>query len=83
MDQEIINKVVEEIKKNKVFTTDYIARKLGVEKGVVEKVLGILLAQGKIRRIQLECPCDKCVFSKICGLKYRRKRIIEYYQIVT
>ncbi len=82
MNQEIINKIIEEMKKTKIFTVDYIARNLGVEKGTVEKVIGILLAQGKLKRIELRCPCGKCIFNKVCSLKYRRTSIIEYYQII-
>lgn len=82
MSQEIVNKVVEEIKKTRIFTVDYIAVKVGVEREIIEKVIGVLLAQGKLRKIKLECPCDKCIFNKICGIRRRGKNIIEYYQLV-
>ena len=72
--------VLEEIRKMKIFTPDLIARKLNVPRETVEKAIGLLLAQGKIRRVKLECPCDKCIFSKICTFK--RKGNIVFYEIV-
>ncbi len=72
--------ILEEIRKMKIFTPDLIARKLNVSKETVEKAIGLLLAQGKIRRVKLECPCDRCIFSKICAFK--RKGSIVFYEIV-
>ncbi len=79
MDSEL-TAIVEEIRKIKVFTLDLIARKLNVPRETVEKAIGLLLAQGKIRRVKLECPCDKGIFSKICTFK--RKGNIVFYEIV-
>ena len=72
--------ILEEIRKMRVFTPDLIARKLDVPRETVEKVIGLLLAQGKIRRVKLECPCDRCIFSKICTFK--REGNIVFYEIV-
>ncbi len=80
MSRDIISKVLVEARKTKIFTIDYMAKRLGVRKEVIEKVVGLLLAQGKLKRIKLECPCNKCPFSKICSLK-KRTPIVEYYQL--
>ncbi len=69
------------MRKTKIFTVDYIAKKTNIKRETVEKIIGLLLAQGKLKRIRLECPCDKCIFNKICNIKRRRRTIIEYYQV--
>ncbi len=86
MDENIdekLAKVLGIVKSLKVFSPNAIAELAKLNRREVELIIGLLLAQGRIRRVERgRCYCEKCPFSPICSFKSRITDNIVVYEYV-
>ncbi len=78
-----LSKALEVLKTLRVFSPNVIAELAKLSRSEVELIIGVLLAQGRIRRIEKgKCICEKCPFSQICSFKSRITGSIVVYEYV-
>ncbi len=66
-----------------MFSPNAIAELAKLNRREVELIIGLLLAQGKVRRIEGgKCYCEKCPFSQVCSFKSKIKSGVVVYEYV-
>lgn len=70
LSKEVINKVLEYLNVKKCITVSELGNVLGMSRGEVELVLGLLLSQGIISEVKELHPCGSCSLASVCKLKY-------------
>lgn len=70
LSKEVISKILKYLRVRGCVTLSELEGVLGMSKGEVELVLGLLLSQGIINEVEGLHPCSVCSLASGCRLKY-------------